>query len=91
MALSDPPTQNTPPLRARRTRASIKNRASIHDRPDAVANREETGHWEADLIICKRTRPVLVLHERNSRVTPAARSGRAQVNDLRQRYHLRPA
>ena len=31
------------------------------------------GHWEGDLIICKRTRPVLVLHERKSRVTLAAR------------------
>jgi IS30 family transposase len=61
------------PMRARRSRATINNRASIHDRPDAVANREETGHWEADLIICKRTRPVLVLHERKSRVTLAAR------------------
>ena len=33
----------------------------------------EGGHWEGDLIICKRTRPVLVLHERKSRVTLAAR------------------
>ena len=32
-----------------------------------------SGHWEGDLIICKRTRPVLVLHERKSRVTLAAR------------------
>ena len=31
----------------------------------------EGGHWEGDLIICKRTRPVLVLHERKSRVTLA--------------------
>ena len=29
--------------------------------------------WEGDLIICKRTRPVLVLYERKSRVTLAAR------------------
>ena len=35
--------------------------------------RTEAGHWEGDLIICKRTRPVLVLHERKSRVTLAAR------------------
>ncbi|MCY3873704.1 MAG: IS30 family transposase [Rhodobacteraceae bacterium] len=61
------------PMRARQSRVTINNRASIHDRPDAVANREETGHWEADLTICKRTRPVLVLHERKSRVTLAAR------------------
>jgi hypothetical protein len=33
------------------------------------------GHWEGDLILCKRTRPVLVLHERKSRVTLAARLG----------------
>jgi IS30 family transposase len=52
------------PMRARRSRATINNRAS---------NREETGHWDADLIICKRTRPVLVLHERKSRLTLAAR------------------
>ncbi len=32
----------------------------------------EARHWEGDLIICKRTRPVLVLHERKSRVTLAA-------------------
>ena len=31
------------------------------------------GHWEGDLIICKRTRPVLVLYERKSRVMLAAR------------------
>ncbi len=61
------------PLRARQSRATIKNRASIHNRPEAAADREETGHWEADLIICKRTRPVLVLHERKSRVTLAAK------------------
>jgi hypothetical protein len=35
-------------------------------------HRAEAGHWEGDLIICKRTRPV-VLHERKSRVTLAAR------------------
>jgi hypothetical protein len=29
--------------------------------------------WEGDLIICKRTRPVLVLHEHKSLVTLAAR------------------
>ena len=33
----------------------------------------KAGHWEGDLIICKCARPVLVLHERKSRVTLAAR------------------
>src|SRR2546429_8675970 len=58
--------------RARRSRPSqdtIKDRVSIHERPKTVDGRTEGGHWEGDLIICKRTRPVLVLHERKSRVT----------------------
>src|ERR1700729_183594 len=62
------------PRRARATsRDAIKDRASIHDRPKTIESRGEAGHWEGDLIICKRTRPVLVLHERKSRVTLAAR------------------
>ena len=52
---------------------TIKDRVSIHERPKTVDGRTEGGHWEGDLIICKRTRPVLVLHERKSRVTLAAR------------------
>ena len=61
------------PRRARPSRDAIKDRASIHDRPKTIESRGEAGHWEGDLIICKRTRPVLVLHERKSRVTLAAR------------------
>src|ERR1700730_14108512 len=41
--------------------------------PLRFAPESTAGHWEGDLIICKRTRPVLVLHERKSRVTLAAR------------------
>ena len=55
------------PRRARASRDTIKDRASIHDRPKTIESRGEAGHWEGDLIICKRTRPVLVLHERKSR------------------------
>src|SRR3954463_3187708 len=50
--------------RARPSRDMIKDRASIDDRPRDVEGRANMGHWEGDLIICKRTRPVLVLHER---------------------------
>jgi len=61
------------PRRSRPLRDTIKDRVSIHERPENIDTRTEAGHWEGDLIICKRTRPVLVLHERKSRVTLAAR------------------
>ena len=60
-------------FRSRPSRDTIKDRVSIHDRPDTVDQRTELGHWEGDLILCQRTRPVLVLHERKTRVTLAAR------------------
>jgi hypothetical protein len=52
---------------------SVGRRARPHQRPKNIDARTEAGHWEGDLIIYKRTRPVLVLHERKSRVTLAAR------------------
>ena len=58
---------------ARRSRDTIKDRVSIHERPENINDRSEIGHWEGDLIICQRTRPVLVLHERKTRLTLAAR------------------
>ena len=61
------------PPRSRPSRDTINDRVSIHERPETIAARTEAGHWEGDLIICKRTRPVLVLHERKSRVTLVAR------------------
>ena len=61
------------PRRSRPSRDTIKDRVSIHERPKTIDTRTEAGHWEDDLIICKRTRPVLVLHERKSRMTLAAR------------------
>jgi IS30 family transposase len=46
------------PRRARLSRDTIKDRASIHDRPKDIEARADIGHWEGDLIICKRTRPM---------------------------------
>ena len=60
-------------LRSRPSRDTIKDRTPIHDRPEEVNDRSMLGHWEGDLILCQRTRPVLVLHERKTRVTFAAR------------------
>ncbi len=59
--------------RARQPRSTIAGRASIHDRPESVQGRGEAGHWEGDLLICRRTRPVLVLKERETRFVLAAR------------------
>ncbi|MDY8108836.1 IS30 family transposase [Fulvimarina sp. 2208YS6-2-32] len=58
-------------LRGRCSRDTIKNRRSIHDRPASADDRKEAGHWEAELVICKQTKLVLVLHERKTRVTLA--------------------
>ena len=60
-------------LRSRPSRDAIKDRVSIHERPEEAHDRSALGHWEGDLVICQRTRPVLVLHERKTRVTLAAR------------------
>src|SRR4051812_32939019 len=58
--------------RARQPRSSIAERRSIHDRPESVEGRREAGHWEGDLLICRQTRPVLVLKERKTRFVLAA-------------------
>ena len=73
MALSHASSQTPPATPIETFQDTIKDRVSIHERPKTVDGRTEGGHWEGDLIICKRTRPVLVLHERKSRVTLAAR------------------
>jgi transposase, IS30 family len=57
----------------RETKSTISGRCSIHERPEAVLGREKLGDWEADLMFCRRTQPVLVLHERTSRLTLAAK------------------
>jgi IS30 family transposase len=59
--------------RARQPRSAIAERRSIHDRPAEVQERQAAGHWEGDLLICRRTRPVLVLEERKTRFVLAAR------------------
>jgi transposase, IS30 family len=38
-------------LQGRKPRGVILNRVSIHDRPAAVSNRQEFGHYEGDLVI----------------------------------------
>ena len=74
--------------RGRRTRRNARNtivdRRSIHDRPEDVESRETVGHWEGYLMICNRTRPILVLKERKSRFVIAAKlSGKTAAETAR--------
>jgi IS30 family transposase len=61
------------PRHGRASRDTIAEKAHISQRSDDADARETVGHWEADLVICKRSRPVLVLHERKTRITLMAR------------------
>jgi transposase, IS30 family len=58
---------------ARASRDRIADKTHLSQRPDDADARETVGHWEADLVICRRSRPVLVLHERKTRITLMAR------------------
>jgi IS30 family transposase len=57
----------------RASRDTIAEKTHISQRSDDADARETVGHWEADLVICKRSRPVLVLHERKTRFTLMSR------------------
>lgn len=61
------------PMKARRSKDRISGKTHISERSEAANARAEAGHWEGDLIICKRARPVLVLHERKTKITFMAR------------------
>ena len=53
----------------RTSRDTIAEKTHLSQRSDDADARETVGHWEADLVICRRSRPVLVLHERKTRIT----------------------
>ena len=59
--------------RGRASRDAIAEKTHRSKRSDDADARRTAGHWEADLVICKRSRPVLVLHERKTRVTLMSR------------------
>jgi len=53
---------------------AIPNRVPIHQRPDAVEERVEFGHWEGDLMHFRRQRDILLtLQERSTQLTLARR------------------
>ena len=52
----------------------IKDRVSIHQRPQDVEDRSTIGNWESDFILfSKYGQSVLALHDRNSRILLATR------------------
>ncbi|MCP4063734.1 MAG: IS30 family transposase [Gammaproteobacteria bacterium] len=55
--------------RARRSKDQTTGKTHISERSEAANTRDEAGHWEGDLVICKHNRPLLVLHERKTRLT----------------------
>ena len=61
------------PMKARRSKDRISGKTHISERSEAANTRAEGGHWESDLVICKKSRPILVLHERKTRLTLMAR------------------
>ena len=64
-----------PHRRSGRSPASfIAKRRPLAERPQAAADRQTPGHWEADLMLFGRGgHAVLALHERHSRLLIAAR------------------
>ena len=61
------------PKAARPSKDRIAQRVSIHDRPENINEREHLGHWETDYVIFKNRQPLLVIHERKSKVTLAVK------------------
>ncbi len=53
---------------SRASRDTIAEKTHISQRSGDADARETVGHWEADLVICRRSRPVLALHERKTRI-----------------------
>ncbi len=49
---------------------TISDKVSIHDRPEHIANRQEIGHWEGDLVVGKDHKSAIgTLVERTTRMT----------------------
>ncbi|HWJ89247.1 MAG TPA: IS30 family transposase [Pelagibacterium sp.] len=58
-------------------------RCSIHERPPAIATRNQPGHWEADTMLFSQTgQAILIVHERHTRLTMALRHDSLQAEPV---------
>lgn len=57
-------------LKPQRCKSKIPNRISVHERPEAINNRSEIGHYEADLVFQKgnQSQNILSVIERKTRM-----------------------
>ncbi len=68
--------------RKRVHRGKVKERVSIHERPFAVQERQEAGHWEIDLMCFRRnSQHLLVMHERKTRYTATVKLQRKTAEE----------
>ena len=59
------------------------DRLSVHDRPDSIATRKQTGHWEADAMLFSTSgQAILIAHERHSRIAIALRQASLKADPV---------
>jgi len=59
---------------SRKSKVMIKDRTSIHERPDAVNEKTEAGHWESDSMIFRQQKGILSVQvERVAKLTRLTR------------------
>jgi IS30 family transposase len=84
------------PRRARPSRDTIKDRASIHDRPKEIETRDDVGSWFCEKVSLDARCPAIWKNGRgnhfgHTRRFRAYQSCSAEIRDLRQRYGFGPA
>ena len=76
-------TRRRPAKKRRRTGSKIINQVSIDNRPKHIELREETGHWEGDLMIGKNHKSAIgTIVERKSRYTIIIKLKSKKANEV---------
>ena len=70
-------------LRPRAAKDQPADKTPISERLEVINTRQTVGHRGADLLICMRSQPVLVMHGRKARITLQARlTGRSAAKTV---------